>query len=342
MPLNLTRRTVLVLVGLLFIAASTRSLAVDAAGAVESPENTDRPQIAIIGGTFINDALLLREDLLGEPFTVETQLGESPPIYPGSANGVDFYYMHAHGRPALQAAWVALYDLGVTEVLGGATAGGINPAMQPYDYVVPHDFIDLNVTRPLSFPREIYRDPESIPLPRVLPAMDPELREILINETRARIRAHRELDDIGLHEAGVIIQARGGRFESAAEIRMFAQWGGDVVTMNVGTEIAYARMLGMNYACLINISNPAEGVAPWDFAEMPPLYRRINPISVDILLASLPRIAALAGKPRAMDDLIFHPEMTSKPVEESPDAAEALEATEGSDPQLNATDPDRT
>ncbi|MEL7047194.1 MAG: hypothetical protein AAGL66_19600 [Pseudomonadota bacterium] len=269
--------------------------------------------IAIFGGTFINDALLLRDDILDEPFTLQTKLGESAPIYPGEANGVRFYYVHMHGSAALQASWVALYDLGVKEVLGGATAGGINPAMQPYDYVVPHDFIDMNVDRPLSFPREIYRDPENIPLPRVLPAMDPELRTILLEETRTRLRGDRALDDISLHKAGVIVQARGGRFESAAEIRMFAQWGGDVVTMNVGTEVAYARMLGMNYASLIVISNPAEGVAPWDFAEMPPLYRRINPISVDILLASLPRIAELAGKERVGDSLIFHPEMTSKP-----------------------------
>lgn len=269
--------------------------------------------IAIFGGTFINDALLLRDDLLGEPFTVETKLGESAPIYPGEANGVPFYYIDMHGSSALQASWVALYDLGVKEVLGGATAGGINPAMQPYDYVVPHDFIDLNIDRPLSFPREIYRDPDNIPLPRVLPAMDPDLQSILLEETRKRLRSDRDLDDMSIHKAGVIIQARGGRFETAAEIRMFAQWGGDVVTMNVGTEIAYARMLGMNYGCLIVISNPAEGVADWDFAEMPPLYRRINPISVDILLASLPRIVALGDKERAGDSLIFHPEMTSKP-----------------------------
>ncbi|MEO0437778.1 MAG: hypothetical protein AAF098_12810 [Pseudomonadota bacterium] len=272
--------------------------------------------IAIFGGTFINDALLLRDDLLGEPFTVATKLGESAPIYPGEANGVPFYYIDMHGSSALQASWVALYDLGVEEVLGGATAGGIDPAMQPYDYVVPHDFIDLNVDRPLGFPREIYRDPDNIPLPRVLPAMDTDLRQILLEETRSRLRGDRALDDISLHKAGVIVQARGGRFESAAEIRMFAQWGGDVVTMNVGTEIAYARMLGMNYACLIVISNPAEGVAPWDFAEMPPLYRRVNPISVDILLSALPKIAALAGKERVGDSLIFHPEMTSQADED--------------------------
>lgn len=273
-------------------------------------------RIAIFGGTFINDALLLRDSVLGEPFTLETKLGTSAPIYPGEANGVPFYYIDFHGSSALQASWVALYDLGVTEVLGGATAGGINPAMQPYDYVVPHDFIDFNIDRPLRFPRKVYRDPNNIPLPRVVPAMDPELRKILLEETQSRLRSDRELDDMSIHKAGVIVQARGGRFETLAEIRMFSQWGGDVVTMNLGTEIAYARMLGMNYACLVVISNPAEGVAEWDFSEMPPLYHRVNPISVDILLAALPRVAALEGKARAADSQVFHPEMTSQPQPE--------------------------
>lgn len=273
--------------------------------------------IAIVGGTFINDALLLRDDILKEEFTVETRLGTSPTLYYGEANGVGFYYMHGHGQPLLQQAWLALYDLGVTEVIGGATAGGIHPSMRPYDYVVPDDFIDMNIDRPRSFPRDVYRDPDRIPLPRVNPAMDPKLRQIMIEETRRHIRASADYDDIDLHEAGVVVQARGGRFETPAEIRMFRQWGGDVVTMNVGTEIAYARMLGMNYACLIAISNPAEGVADWDFAEMPPLYRRINPLSVEILMSMLPRIQALKGQPRVMDSLIFHPEMTSKEDEGS-------------------------
>ena len=46
------------------------------------------------------------------------------------------------------------------------------------------------------------------------------------------------------------------------------------------------------------------------------MYRRINPLSVEILLAMLPRIEALQGKPRVMDALIFHPEMTSKEAEQ--------------------------
>ena len=114
------------------------------------------------------------------------------------------------------------------------------------------------------------------------------------------------------HDGGVIVQARGGRFESVAEINMFKQWGGDVVTMNVVTEIVYARMLGINFGAMIVISNPAEGVADWSFDEMPPLYRIINPLSTDMILDALPKIAALEG-PRVLDGLINHPKMTAEP-----------------------------
>lgn len=279
-------------------------------------EDAPKANIAIVGGTFMNDEMLLREDLLSEPFTIETKLGESPPIYFAEANGVPFYYVHRHGYPSLQAAWVALYDLGVTDVVGGATAGAINPEMETYDYVIPHDFIDMNIDRPIRFPMEVFHDPDLIPIPRFTPAMDTDILEILKDKTTEYMRADPANDDITIHDGGVVVQARGARFETVSEIRMFAQWGGDVVTMNVATEMVYARMLGLNYACLIVISNPAEGVAEWDFAEMPPLYRRINPMSVDIVLNALPDIAALEGQPRVSDGLINHPPMTSKEEDE--------------------------
>jgi 5'-methylthioadenosine phosphorylase len=212
--------------------------------------------------------------------------------------------------------WAALYDLGVRDAIGGATAGGINPAMKLYDYVVPHDFIDMNVDRPLSIPLVVYHDPKSIPLPRYLPAMDPLLRDILITETRKALRATHDYDDIQLHDQGVVIQARGGRFETASEIRMFAKWGADLVTMNVGTEMAYARMMGINYASLVAISNPAEGVGDWDWETLKKVYPRLNPLSLSIVLAAIPRIAAIGNAPRVGDKLRMHPEMTSEPAKQ--------------------------
>jgi 5'-methylthioadenosine phosphorylase len=273
-----------------------------------------KARIAVVGGTFLNDALLKRKDLIKGSFRIKTKIGESPTIYACESGGIPFYYVHGHGEGKWVETWAALYDLNVRDALGGATAGGINPSMKLYDYVVPDDFIDMNVDRPLAMPIIVYRDPNAIPLPRYTPAMDPLLRQIMIEETRKALRASHNYDDIQVHEQGVVIQARGGRFETAAEIRMFASWGADLVTMNVGTEMAYARMMGINYASLVAISNPAEGVGKWDWETLKDVYPRLNPLSLSIVLAAIPRIAAIGDDvPRVGDGLRMHPEMTSEP-----------------------------
>ncbi|MDR7090573.1 phosphorylase family protein [Cellvibrio fibrivorans] len=285
-----------------------------AAGAAQIPEGTPKARIAVLGGTFLND-IIFSSKLIKKEFTIETKLGTSPKIYYAEYEGIPFYYVHAHGEGKWLETWVALYDLGVEEAIGGATAGGINPKMGVYDYVIPDDFIDMNVDRALGFPPEIYRDPNAIPLPRFTPAMDTDIRNILLAETKKAFSSNSDFKKHKVHDGGVIVQARGGRFESVAEIKAFAQWGGDVVTMNVPSEIVYARQLGINYAAIIVISNPAEGVGKWDFSLMEELYPRINPLSLKIVLASLKPIAALQGKPRVSDGLINHPEMTSKKKE---------------------------
>jgi 5'-methylthioadenosine phosphorylase len=290
------------------IALALLTVAAQAATVSDFPRAT----IAVVGGTFINDALLKKPGLVKGHFTVKTKVGESPRIYYAETGGIPFYYVHAHGEGKWVETWAALYDLGVKEAIGGATAGGINPAMKLYDYVVPHDFIDLNVDRPPAIPQIVHHDPKSIPLPRYIPAMDPLLRDILISETRKALRASHDYDDVQLHEQGVVVQARGGRFETASEIRMFRQWGGDLVTMNIATEMAYARMLGIDYASLAAISNPAEGVGEWDWETLKKVYPRLNPLSLTIVLAAIPKIAAIGDRPRVGDGLRMHPEMTSE------------------------------
>ncbi|MGP7819762.1 phosphorylase family protein [Niallia sp. 01092] len=104
-----------------------------------------------------------------------------------------------------------------------------------------------------------------------------------------------------------MVQAAGGRFETPAEIRMFQQMGGDLVTMCIGTEIAYARMAGIHYSCLVIISNPAEGLGEWKFDSLLDIYQTLNKVSLDIIVASLPHIFNLEGKPRIGEGLRIHP-----------------------------------
>lgn len=281
------------------------------------PAEIPKARIAVLGGTFLNDIIFHREGLIQKEFTIETKVGQSPTIYYAEWEGVPFYYVHSHGEGKWLETWVALYDLGVEEAIGGATAGAINKKMGVYDYVIPDDFIEMNIDRPLRIPHEVYRDPNAIPLPRFVPAMDTDIRHILLQQTKKVLKRNKQNRDIDVHEGGVIVQTRGGRFETVAEIKMMQRWGGDLVTMSVGTEISYARMLGINYANIIVISNPAEGMGEWDFSLMTELYPRVNPISLDIVLASLKPVAALQGKPRVSDGLINHPEMTSQKKEEN-------------------------
>jgi 5'-methylthioadenosine phosphorylase len=139
-------------------------------------------------------------------------------------------------------------------------------------------------------------------LRRYVPADDPALRKILFEET-ARVAGKENV-----YEGGVIIQAAGGRFETSAEIRMFKQIGGDLVTMNVPTEMAYARQLNINYASLIAISNPAEGLGTWEWKTLRDLYPSLHAQSIDIYLAAVRRIHHLPERRRIGDTLRVHPE----------------------------------
>ena len=270
-----------------------------------------KAKIAIVGGTFINDALLKKPGLVKGHFAVKTKVGESPKIYYGEVAGIPFYYVHAHGEGKWLETWAALYDLGVRDAIGGATAVGINPAMKLYDYVVPHDFIDLNIDRPLSMPQIVYHDPKSIPLPRYVPAMDPLLRDILIEETRKAVRAKHDYDDIQLHEQGIVVQARGGRFETASEIVCFASGaarGDDECRLRDGVR-AYdghqLRRAGRNL-------QSGRGRGRMGLGNDQKVYPRLNPLSLNIVLAAIPRIAAIGDQPRVGDGLRMHPEMTSE------------------------------
>lgn len=190
-----------------------------------------KAKIAILGGTFLNDIFLFQDKLLSKPFVIDTKVGRSPPIYFGEYQGVPFYYVHNHGGGDYVATWVALYDLGVEEALGGATAGGINTSMKMYDYVVPHDFMEFNIDRAITIPKEVYRDPNMIPIPRFTPAMDEGLRKILLEETQKVVASRQQqfnewpYKNLSVHDKGVVVQSRGARFETVAEVEMFHRLG---------------------------------------------------------------------------------------------------------------------
>lgn len=61
---------------------------------------------------------------------------------------------------------------------------------------------------------------------------------------------------------GVYVAVTGPSYETPAEVRMFARWGGDAVGMSTVPEAILARAAGLRVAGLSCIANPGAGLAP--------------------------------------------------------------------------------
>ncbi|MBV9490794.1 MAG: hypothetical protein JO069_13905 [Verrucomicrobia bacterium] len=267
--------------------------------------------ICILGGSNLGMALA-RSGYVQGAFTWQTKHGPSPVIYHGKSGPVPFYHIPHHGASpddagtvalpdSLLRTWSALFELGVIDVLGGATAGGINPGYQLGNWVIPNDFIDFNLDRKRSIAPAVLGPDAKWILPRYLPADDPELRALLAEITR------RVAGEARTHTGGVIAQAAGGRFETAAEVRMFRTLGADLVTLNVPTEMAYARQLNINFSSVLAISNPAEGLGAWDWKTLTSLYPKFHAESVAIYMAAVEKIGPVPHR-RIGDSLRVHPD----------------------------------
>lgn len=282
--------------------------------APDLPELTSVPEtrICLLGGTHMNDAAYDLLPLRGW-FVLETPAGASPRFWYGEEEGVPFIYSHFHGECRWVETWAALYRMGVKEVLTGATAGGINPLLKVGDYVIPDDFIDLNYDRPPTVPASALGTSSIPAFPRMAPSLDPLLSEIVLEETRRAVRARPEMHDVNILPKGTVMQSRGPRFETVAEVQFHRRIGADLVTMNVGTEIVYARQLGIHIGCLNLISNPAEGLGEWGWETLKSVFRRFNGVSVEIMRACLPRVAGIDPEaPRAGDGQLDHPSLSYK------------------------------
>ena len=123
-----------------------------------SPEQAPKATICVVGGTNVAHALA-RSSHVSASFTIDTLFGVSPLIYFGETSGVPFYHITLHGsielsgvaeQEVLLRVWSALHQLGVSDALGGATAGSINEKYKLGDWVIADDFVDFNIDRQRS------------------------------------------------------------------------------------------------------------------------------------------------------------------------------------------------
>lgn len=216
-------------------------------------------RIAIIGGTGLES---LPVDWAATPRVVETPYGHAS-LFDARFGDHEMLFVSRHGeRHNLaphqvnhRANIAAIRQLGVQQVFATNAVGSLRLDLPPGSLVAMDDFIDFTSGSPSSFCEEP-SDGEDVPDGRVHTDFStpycPRLRAALM-EASVRL-------DLALLPRATYVCVRGPRFESPAEIRMFAQWGGDVVGMTGLPEATLAREAGLCYASLGIVTNFGAGL----------------------------------------------------------------------------------
>ena len=216
---------------------------------------TGMSKIAIIGGTGVYHPGIL--DNVSEQ-VLENDYGQAR-VAIGTYEGMEVAFLARHGaghsvpphRINYRANIFALHLLGVERIIATAAVGSLNPNMKPGDFVLVDQFLDFTRGRESTFydgdTHGVIHCDMTVPYCEELRAV---LGKVAIGQ------------GIPVHEGGVYVCAEGPRFETAAEIRMYRQLGGDVVGMTSVPECVLARELGICYACIGTVTNYAAGIVP--------------------------------------------------------------------------------
>jgi 5'-methylthioinosine phosphorylase len=209
-------------------------------------------RVAIIGGTGF-------DSLPGAVFNeqiIQTPYGKAR-IFQGEGENEDLFFLARHGvrhnvpphRINYLANIKALEQIGVRRVLSTFAVGSLRTAIPPLALVAIDQFIDFTQGRPRTF---FEGGPAGFAHAIMTSPLCTGLRDVLL-----RLAVERQMN---VFPAGTYVCTNGPRLETAAEVRMYAQLGGDVVGMTGVPEIPLARELGLHYAAVAYSINYAAGL----------------------------------------------------------------------------------
>ncbi len=212
-------------------------------------------ELAIIGGTGVYDPRIL--DNIRE-ITQDTPYGKVS-LTIGQYQGQEVAFIPRHGSkhsvpPHLinyRANIMGLKQLGVKCILATAAVGSLNLDLKPGMFVLADQFLDFTKNRINTFfdggEQGVFHCDMTVPY-------CPQLRQAVAQAAQE--------SGFALQNGGTYVCTEGPRFETAAEIVMYKQLGGDLVGMTSVPEVCLARELGICYANISIITNYAAGISP--------------------------------------------------------------------------------
>lgn len=193
-----------------------------------------------------------------EWISVETPYGKAN-LSVGEIDGTEVVLLRRHG-PGLnvpphlinyKANISALADWGVERMISTAAVGSLRRDLKPGDIAVVEDFIDFTKRRDFT----VYDHP-------VEHVVHVDFSEPYCPELTKALRVGAETSGYGDVRGVTYVCVEGPRYETPAEVRMFAALGGDVVGMTGVPEVILAKEMNLCYASLAIVTNYAAGISP--------------------------------------------------------------------------------
>ena len=256
------------------------------------------PRVALILGSGLGvlaeqmtDAVSINFDAL-PGFPISTVHGHAGELILGTLAGVDVvcmkgrgHFYEGYGMGVMTSAVRTLKLLGCEMLFVTNAAGSLRAEVDAGSLVALTDHINLLPGTPMVGANDERFGPRFFSMAN---CYDSGLRELVKQSDAANA--------ITLHE-GVFVACPGPNFETAAEIRMMARMGADVVGMSVVPEVIAARHCGLLVACVSVITNLAEGMSPFPLSHEQTLkYAAIG--AKDLVTLILAFLASVAQTPR--------------------------------------------
>ncbi len=234
-----------------------------AAAALPDACFTRPPDLAIILGSGWGNALQSDEMLVRLPYTDLPGLGAATVV--GHAG--EFRLYMRNGKRVLAfcgrrhwyegVGWESVVlpveiarRMGCEKILLTNSAGGLNPALKPGDFVILRDHINTVGGNPLIGPHNPDWGPRF-----------PDMTEVYTKHLRDTLHGIANRRGLRVMQ-GVYAFTSGPVYESPAEIHMYGHMGADVVGMSTVPEAIFAHACGLKVAGLSLVSNLAAGISP--------------------------------------------------------------------------------
>lgn len=251
------------------------------------------PRIGVVLGSGLSELADRLTDTVAVPFETVPGLpptgvaGHAGHFLHGRLGGCEvllqagrFHVYEGHPMEVVVAPVRILASLGVDTLVLTAASGGLRADLDRGTLVLVDDHINMMSRSPLTGPTVV----GEARFPGMSEPYDRGLQELALTAAR----------ELGLElVSGVYAGVLGPSYETAAEVRMLAKLGADIVGMSTVPEVITARARGLRCLAISVVTNPGTGLAaaPLSHAEVLEVGHAAAGRLSDLVVALVPRAA---------------------------------------------------